>query len=152
MANLCCALVIQSCLTLCNPMDCSLTDSSVHGDSPGKNIGVGCHTLLQGFGKSRQCIKKLRHHFTDKGLSTQMHGFSSSHVWMWKLDHKEGWLKMEFERQEWLWPEQLKDGVIIVELGRPWWSTFVGGGQECPSGRVSVSLQRVYQRVYQRFK
>ena len=36
-------LVIQSCLTLCDPMDCSLPGSSVHGDSPGKNTGVGCH-------------------------------------------------------------------------------------------------------------
>ena len=28
---------LQSCLTLCDPMDCSPPDSSVHGDSPGKN-------------------------------------------------------------------------------------------------------------------
>ena len=41
-------LVTQSCLTLCNPMDCSPPDSSVHVDSPGKNTGVGCHALLQG--------------------------------------------------------------------------------------------------------
>jgi len=38
----------QSCPTLCNPMNCSLRGSSVHGDSPGKNTGVGCHALLQG--------------------------------------------------------------------------------------------------------
>ena len=41
-------LAAQSCLTLCNPMDCSLPGSSVHGDSPGKNTGVDCHSLLQG--------------------------------------------------------------------------------------------------------
>ena len=41
-------LVTQSCLTLFDPIDCSLPGSSVHGDSPGKNIGVGCHALLQG--------------------------------------------------------------------------------------------------------
>ena len=41
-------LVTQSCLTLCDPMDCSLPGSSFHGDSPGKNIGVGFHALLQG--------------------------------------------------------------------------------------------------------
>ena len=41
-------LVAQSCLTLCDSMDYSLLGSSVHGDSPGKNTGVGCHTLLQG--------------------------------------------------------------------------------------------------------
>ena len=40
-------LVAQSCLTLCNPMDCSLPGTSVLGDSPGKNTGVGCHALLQ---------------------------------------------------------------------------------------------------------
>ena len=34
--------------TLCNPMDCSPPGSSAHGDSPGKNTGVGCHALLQG--------------------------------------------------------------------------------------------------------
>ena len=41
-------LVAQSCLTLCDPMDCSQPGSSAHGDSPGKNTGVGCHALLQG--------------------------------------------------------------------------------------------------------
>ena len=39
---------MQSCPNLCNPMSCSPPGSSVHGYSPGKNIGVGCHTLLQG--------------------------------------------------------------------------------------------------------
>ena len=34
-------------------MDCSLPGSSVHGDSPGKNNGVGCHALLQGSSQSR---------------------------------------------------------------------------------------------------
>ena len=41
-------LVTQTCLTFCTPMDCSLPGSSVHGDSPGKNTGVDCHSLLQG--------------------------------------------------------------------------------------------------------
>ena len=40
--------LLQLCLTLCDPMDCSLPGSSVHGYSPGKNTGVGCHFLLQG--------------------------------------------------------------------------------------------------------
>ena len=40
--------VTQLCQTLCDPMDCSPQGSSVHGDSPGKNTGVGCHALLQG--------------------------------------------------------------------------------------------------------
>ena len=32
-------------------------------------------------------LKKQRHYFANKGLSSQSYGFSSSHVWMWKLDH-----------------------------------------------------------------
>ena len=41
--------------------------------------------------KSRQCIKKQRHHFADKGLYSQSYGFSNSRVLMWELDHKECW-------------------------------------------------------------
>ena len=36
-------------------------------------------------------LKKQRHYFANKGLSSQGYGFSSSHVWMWKLDYKESW-------------------------------------------------------------
>ena len=39
---------LQSCLTLCDPMDYSQPGSSVYGHSPDKNTGVGCHALLQG--------------------------------------------------------------------------------------------------------
>ena len=38
----------QSCLTLCNPMDCSLLGSSVHGIVQERIPGVGSHSLLQG--------------------------------------------------------------------------------------------------------
>ena len=36
-------------------------------------------------------LKKQRHYFANKGLSSQSYGFSSSHVWMWELDYKESW-------------------------------------------------------------
>ena len=39
---------LQSCLTVCNPVECSLPGSSLPWDSPVKNIGGGCHALLQG--------------------------------------------------------------------------------------------------------
>ena len=42
-----CAQLLQSCPTLCNPMDNRPTGSSVQGDSPGTNTGVGGHALLQ---------------------------------------------------------------------------------------------------------
>ena len=47
-SSVCVCLVTQSCLTLCDPMDCSLPGSSVYADSPGQNPGVGYHALLQG--------------------------------------------------------------------------------------------------------
>ena len=39
----------------------------------------------------RQLIKKQRHYFANKRPSSQGYGISSSHVWMWELDHKEIW-------------------------------------------------------------
>ena len=39
--------------------------------------------------KPRQPLKKQRHHFADKGPSSQSNGFSSGHVQIWELDHKE---------------------------------------------------------------
>ena len=45
--HMCCVVRTQLCLTLCDPMDCSLSGSSVLGDSSDKNTGVGCHFLLQ---------------------------------------------------------------------------------------------------------
>ena len=42
--------------------------------------------------QTRENIKKQRHYFTNKGLSSQSYGFSSSHIWMWELDYKESWV------------------------------------------------------------
>ena len=53
--------VSQSCLTLCDPMDCSPSGSCVHGDSPGKNTGVGCHAFLQGIFLSQGMNPGLLH-------------------------------------------------------------------------------------------
>ena len=44
------------------------------------------------YDKPRQCIKKPKHHFANKGPSSQSHGFSSSHIWLWEEDHKEDWV------------------------------------------------------------
>ena len=40
----------------------------------------------------RQYIKKQKHYFANKGLSSQSYGFSSCQVWMWELDYKESWV------------------------------------------------------------
>ena len=46
----------------------------------------------ESYDKPRQCIKKQRHHFANKRLYYQSYGFSSSHVQMQELDHKQGWV------------------------------------------------------------
>ena len=45
----------------------------------------------EGYDQLRQHIKKQRHYFANKGLSSQGYGFSSGHVWMWELDYKDSW-------------------------------------------------------------
>ena len=47
--------------------------------------------LKKSYDQPRQHVKKQRHYFANKGPSSQGYGFSSSHVWMWKLDYKESW-------------------------------------------------------------
>ena len=46
-------------------------------------------SLEENYDQTRWHIKKERHYFADKYLSSQNCGFSSSHVWMSELDHKE---------------------------------------------------------------
>ena len=46
----------------------------------------------ESYDQLRQHIKKQRHYFANKGLSSQGYGFSSSYIWMWELDYKESWV------------------------------------------------------------
>ena len=56
-------------------------------------------SLKKSYDKPRQHIKKQRHYFANKGLFSQSYGFSSGHVCMWELDHKEGWVLKNW----WFW-------------------------------------------------
>ena len=60
------------------------------------------------YDKPRQCIKKQRQHFVDKGLYCQSYGFTSSHVWMWELDHEEGWALRIDAFELWCWKRLLR--------------------------------------------
>ena len=57
----CVCLFAHLCLTLWGPMDWRPRGSSVHGDSPGKNAGMGCHTLLQGIFPTQELNPGLPH-------------------------------------------------------------------------------------------
>ena len=50
-----------------------------------------CHAWKKSHDQLRQHIKKQRHYFAHKDLSSQGYGFSSSHAWIWELDCEEGW-------------------------------------------------------------
>ena len=70
-------------------MDCSPPGSSAHGILQARIL----EWVAISFSKDdqpRQHIKKQRHYFADKSPS-QSYGPSSSHEWMWELDHKENW-------------------------------------------------------------
>ena len=99
----CCVLylVTQLCPTLCDPMDCSPPGSFVHGDSPGKNTGVGCHALLQGIFPTQGLNPGLLHcgqllyHLSHKGSPRILEwviypfsrGSSQPRNWTWGLLH-----------------------------------------------------------------
>ena len=58
------------------------------------------------YDQPRQHVKKQRHYFTNKCLSSQSYGFSSSHLWMWELDYKEHQRIDAFEL--WCWRRLLR--------------------------------------------
>ena len=68
-------LVTQSHPALCDSMDSSPPGSSVHGDSPGKNTGVGCRALLQqifptqGLNSGLSHCRWILHHLSCQGIS-----------------------------------------------------------------------------------
>ena len=88
--------------------------------------------LLLGRKASRQCSKRQRHHFADKGPHRQSHDFSSGHVWMWELDHKESWAPKNWG----FWtvvlektvesPLDLKEIQLVHPKGNHSW-IFIGG-------------------------
>ena len=60
------------------------------------------------YDQSRQHIKKQRHHIANKGLYSQSYGVSSSHVWMWELDHEEAECQRIDAFKLWCWRRLLR--------------------------------------------
>ena len=59
-------------------------------------------------GKPRQHIKKQRHYFADKGLSSQSYGFSSTNVWMWELAIRKAERRRIDAFELWCWRRLLR--------------------------------------------
>ena len=70
---------VSKCLTLRDPMDCSLPDSSIHGIFQARVLEWVAIAFSDD--KPRQHIKKKRNYFADKGLSSQSYGFSRKEYW-----------------------------------------------------------------------
>ena len=87
-------LVAQSCPTLCDPVDCSPPGSSVHGDSPGENPGVGCHALLQGIFPTQELNLGLPHcrqflyHLSHQGSPKKIGISPEIQIWKQKRNKK----------------------------------------------------------------
>ena len=97
----CCCLVTKLYPTLSDPMDCR-SKITAEGDCSHE---IKRHLLLgRKAMTSLDSILKIRD-IVNKGSYIQRYGFSSSHVWMWELDHKEGWVLKNW----WFW---------IVVLGK----------------------------------
>ena len=76
------------------------------------------------YDQTRDNTKKQRHYFANKDPSSQSYGFSSSHVWMWELDHKESWWQRidAFELRCWRrvlrvpWTTKISNQSILKEI------------------------------------
>ena len=71
---------LQSCPTLCDPIDGSPPGSPIPGILQARVLEWDAIAFSDN--QHRQHIKKQRHYIANKGLSSQSYGFSSSHVWM----------------------------------------------------------------------
>ena len=82
------AKLLQSCPTLCDPMDCSPPGSPRPWDSPGKNTGVGCHFLLQCMkvkseSEVAQSCPTLRNPMDCSPPGSSIHGIFQARVLEW---------------------------------------------------------------------
>ena len=117
------AKLLQSCLTLCNPIDGSPPGSSVPGILQARILEWVAISFSDD--QPRQ-HKKQRHYFANKGPSSQRYGFSSSLMWMWELDYKESW-----EPKNWCFRTVMLEKTLKRVLG-------LQGDPTSPSYRKSV--------------
>ena len=108
-----CGLFAKSCLALSDPMNCSLPGSCVHGISPGKNTGVGCHFLPQGSSRPRDRTHISRISCTGRQVLDHQHHLGSPwdgrvHSAVFKLGNQQG-------------PTVLAQGTLLNVMWQPGW-------------------------------
>ena len=111
-------------------------------------VMYGCEIYTIKKAEMGERFKKERHYFADKGPSSQSYGFSSSRVWMWELDHKEGWSEVKWK------------SLRCVQLfATPWTWNFLGQNTGvgslsllqgiCPTQGSNLGLSHFRQILYQ---
>ena len=112
-----CVLVAQSCPTLCNPMDCSPARLLCPWNSPTKNTGVGCHSLLQGL-------------FPTRGLNL---GLLHCRQILYHLSYQGGPNTIQYKNKSWK-----KKSDVLITLFAPYF---------CPSSRAKMLLSYKRRQV-----
>ena len=81
-------------------------------------------SLEESYDKLRQCIAKQRHHLANKSPYSLSYNFSSSHVHVWELDHKEYWTHWRIDAFIlWCWRRLLRvlwSARIDPKGNQPW--------------------------------
>ena len=122
-----CAQLLSHVWLFVTPMDCSPPGSSVHGDSPGKNTGLGCHAFLQGIFLAQESNRGLLH---CKQILYQLSCQGSPHMWLLTVK----WLKANnrnaYSNKRLIFlPRSWKDCIIRIILNRGFiiWGTNITG-------------------------
>ena len=93
------------------------------------------------YDQPRQRIKKQRHYFANKGLSSQGYGFSSGHVWMWELYSEESWAPKIDAFELWCWRRLLR---ILWTAWRSNQSILKEISPGCPLEELMLRLKLQY--------
>ena len=116
---------LQSCLTLCDPMDCSPPGSSVQQDFPGKNTGVGCHGDLPGPGIKPTSLMSpalIRRFFTTSTTLEACCGLLVAFIYIWILSHMPSIilnLKMTQRKKWYIEKASLLCGSLFPSISAP---------------------------------
>ena len=77
------------------------------------------YSWKESYDQPRCHIKKQKYYFDDKSPSSQSYDFSSSHVWMWELDHKERWAPKNWCFELWCWRRLLRVPWTVKRSNQP---------------------------------
>ena len=113
-------------------MDCSLSGSCVHGILQARIL----EWVAISFSNDQFSILKNRYHFANKSWYCQSYGFSSSHIWIWEVDHKESWAL-----KNWYFQTVVLEKTLESPLGSKAIKPVNLKGNQYSVGRTEYSLE-----------